>query len=1163
VLLCTSSLIAQQTYDIRFKLDNIDCEKNEVCYFVQIRSANENSWMLAGQNYRVFYDASRATYKVGSGISQLPPNDYAPFTLTTNVPGTDASAFNGLLPFDKTLGFLNYSIDLMDLASGGIALDASGEWINTTMLCFNVTDETINNANECINLIWARPGLTDAYATAFVEVSEWTGQNSTINAETDVYDDLDENDGDEACISALCGIGNPTEISDAACSDGVDNDNDGLVDCADPDCESTSPCINQEQQFFGIRMSLESLDCETNQACYSVELRSEGRNAFILGGQNYGLYYNSDIATFVQGVSIMEQDIFTPFTLIENSENVNSSNVGVLVFDSDLGFLNYSIDLSGFAASTFEVPTNTWVKTSTLCFNISADAIGDPSSCFKVTWGRQGLTDDYSSSFVEIDEYIDNTQSAPVTGMLYDDLNEEDGDASCFTQSCSTSENNAASCADGVDNDNDGLVDCADPTCEGLSVCSDPNIFVVGDFVFEDLNGNGIQESGENGINGIMISLYPDNNSDGEADDINSPLGVTVSASGPDGNGQYGFNVAAGKYLLIANDLADYTITSSNQGNDSTIDNDYNSNASTGTIEVEEGNTRNDIDLGLFRLGSLSGVAFNDANADGVQQNSEDGINNIIVNLYRDDNQDGVADDPNSPDATTSTASSNDIDGSYEFINLFPGSFVIEFKSGIGFTSTQADVGNNDNVDSDVNPSTGFTSTINLQSGQIIDNVYAGYVPGTAVGDLIWNDEDGDGIKDESESGVNGITVRLFNSNDDLVSNTVTATNPNTDEAGYYKFTDLDPGSYYIEVVLTAGFVSSEADVISDEENDSDLTNDNGPNTSSTFSLDQGEVICDLDAGIYQGGRVNGLVWQDDATGTMGVYEIDLDTPLEDILVKLLNSDNQVIAETQTNNAGEYSFNEIRVGSYAIMFVGPENFSFVNANVGNDDDIDSEVTNNTDGTTNLFSVGVGDVISAINAGLQFGTLPVDLISFTGYWNQKTDVNTLNWSTATEINNDLFEIERSFESTGGFKKVGEVEGNGTSSTIKDYSYTDTDISLSGTYYYKLKQKDFNGDFEYSEVIAVDVNRIGKAYVNILENPFSENLSIELFTEDHANAEFSLFDLNGRLIFNVFNNSNRLLKGKNRIAANTDNLQVGQYILMIKIAEERFVKKVIKL
>ncbi len=148
--------------------------------------------------------------------------------------------------------------------------------------------------------------------------------------------------------------------------------------------------------------------------------------------------------------------------------------------------------------------------------------------------------------------------------------------------------------------------------------------------------------------------------------------------------------------------------------------------------------------------------------------------------------------------------------------------------------------------------------------------------------------------------------------------------------------------------------------------------------------MTDGQVICDLDAGIYQGGTVNGIVWQDSEAGISGVFETGIDSPLENILVKLLNSDGEVVAETLTNANGEYTFTSIRQGSYSVMFVLPDNLSFVNANEGSDDNVDSEVVNVSEGTTELFFVGVGATINAINAGSQFGTLPVDLISFTGY-----------------------------------------------------------------------------------------------------------------------------------------------------------------------------------
>jgi archaellum component FlaF (FlaF/FlaG flagellin family) len=1165
LLACFSFINAQQTYDIRFKLDNIDCEKNEVCYHVQIRSANGQNWALAGQNYRIFYDGSKATYKVGSGLSLLPPNDYSPFTLTTNVPNTDASAFNGLLPFDETLGFLNYSIDLMDLASGGIRFPADGSWVSTSLICFNMVDETIEDPTQCLNLIWARAGLTDTYATAFVEVSEWTGQNATINAETDIYDDLDENDGDDACISALCGVGNPTEISDAACSDGVDNDNDGLIDCNDPDCENTSPCIATEQQFYGIRLSLGSLDCETNQVCYNVELKSEGKTSFLLGEQNYRLFYDSELASFVQGISDMAQNTFTPFTLLENTEDVNASNQGDLPFDDNLGFLDYSIGLSGFEPSTFEVPTNRWVKTSTLCFNLAEGVIGDAASCFNVVWARDGITNGYKTTFVEINEFVSPTDSRPTSGMLYDDLNAEDGNSSCFTDSCTDFENSGTACGDGKDNDGDGLVDCADPDCEAISACNDNKAF-IGDMVFEDLNGNGIRENSEQGINSITISIFADANQDGNPDSPNNPIATTVSATNfsNETQGNYGFSVPPGNYVLVASDLSGYSITRRNQGNDPAINSDYEpANARTATINLVANGNRADIDLGLYRFASISGIAFNDVNADGIAQAGENGLNNVIVNLYKDLNSDGNPDNINEIVATTTTAPLNGNAGRYSFQNLAPCPYVLQFKPGVGFSPTIKDAGSNDNVDSDIVAESGITMTVVLQSGQNISNIYAGYVAGTAVGDFVWNDADGDGVKDPSETGVNGITVRLFNSSGTLISNTVTVSHPETAAAGYYKFTDLSPGNYYIQLVLNNNLVSTIPNAIGDEEIDSDITDANGPNTSSTFTLTTGQVICDLDAGIYTGGSISGLIWQDKESGVAGVYEQGVDTPLENIRIKLLDDEGTILDEVNSNSTGQYTFSLLKAGSYRVMIVGPQNLSFVNPNAGNNDDIDSEVTNTNDGTTDLIFVGVGANILGINGGFQFGTLPVDLLSFTGYWNRDSDANILNWSTITEINNQAFEIERSINLKNGFDYIGVVEGNGNSTSLIDYEFHDNNISISGTYYYRLKQIDYNGDFEYSDVIAIEVSRIGSAYVKVIQNPVTEKIRLEMFSEDDVITEISLFDLNGKLMSSSQEKQYLLPIGKSTISVDTDHLNKGQYFLLVKMAEERFVKKIVKL
>jgi hypothetical protein len=93
------------------------------------------------------------------------------------------------------------------------------------------------------------------------------------------------------------------------------------------------------------------------------------------------------------------------------------------------------------------------------------------------------------------------------------------------------------------------------------------------------------------------------------------------------------------------------------------------------------------------------------------------------------------------------------------------------------------------------------------------------------------------------------------------------------------------------------------------------------------------------------------------------------------------------------------------------------------------------------------------------------TLPVDLISFEA--EREGDNIKLNWATASEENNNYFEIQKSYDGIV-FTPIGYAEGAGNSNTILDYSYTDTDISK---VFYRLKQIDFNGEFEYSDVVAV--------------------------------------------------------------------------------------------
>ncbi|MEZ4910140.1 MAG: Calx-beta domain-containing protein [Saprospiraceae bacterium] len=199
-LLLIPFFVYSQNYDIRFNRSSVNCQTGQVCYDVQLRPNGSETFNLAGQNYRIFYNSSLASYV--SGTSLL-PSQYTGYTLVQDVQDANADAENGPLSFEATLGFLNYTMDLNDTENGGIVLP-SGQWTTTSNLCFTVEPEVIDNPNVCLEMVWGRDGLTDGYATAFVEVSRWVSTNFTTNSIGILYDDLDSGDGDGACFNTAC-----------------------------------------------------------------------------------------------------------------------------------------------------------------------------------------------------------------------------------------------------------------------------------------------------------------------------------------------------------------------------------------------------------------------------------------------------------------------------------------------------------------------------------------------------------------------------------------------------------------------------------------------------------------------------------------------------------------------------------------------------------------------------------------------------------------------------------------------------------------------------------------------------------------------------------------------------------------------------------------------
>ena len=184
---------------------------------------------------------------------------------------------------------------------------------------------------------------------------------------------------------------------------------------------------------------------------------------------------------------------------------------------------------------------------------------------------------------------------------------------------------------------------------------------------------------------------------------------------------------------------------------------------------------------------------------------------------------------------------------------------------------------------------------------------------------------------------------------------------------------------------------------------------------------------------------------------------------------------------------------------------------------------------------------------------QVDPVPVELTSFTANASQSSVV--LVWETATEVNNYGFEIERSFDNTN-FSTLGFVKGKGSTTEKQIYSFTDQ-TSLTGKTYYRLRQVDFDGRFEYSEVISVE-NTIPESFSlnQNFPNPFNPSTRIQFSIPQETQVELAIYDATGKLVENLV--SEVKAAGYHEVIWNATNNASGIYFAQIKAG--KFVKNI---
>jgi hypothetical protein len=177
-----------------------------------------------------------------------------------------------------------------------------------------------------------------------------------------------------------------------------------------------------------------------------------------------------------------------------------------------------------------------------------------------------------------------------------------------------------------------------------------------------------------------------------------------------------------------------------------------------------------------------------------------------------------------------------------------------------------------------------------------------------------------------------------------------------------------------------------------------------------------------------------------------------------------------------------------------------------------------------------------------------------MLSFEGIKNENNAV--LNWATSSEINNEFFIVERSFDGIN-FEKIGKVKGNNNSIVISNYSFTD--INVFGDFknqivYYRLNQIDFDGTSSISKMVLVTSNNENNSIV-IFPNPSNGAFNISFDSKNSSAAKLKIIDVYGKTIWY---NERTLLNGINAINV---NLSKGNYILIMEENDKVTTKKII--
>jgi len=377
------------------------------------------------------------------------------------------------------------------------------------------------------------------------------------------------------------------------------------------------------------------------------------------------------------------------------------------------------------------------------------------------------------------------------------------------------------------------IITIAPPDCR--------NISSIGDFVWEDLNGDGQQSIGEPGIAGVQVNLFRFD-------------GVYLATIFTDALGKFTFeNLYPDRYYLEFVAPSGFASTFAGIENDQTDSNVDNTNGpgTTSAFYIGLGVDFESLDAGYYKCISIGDLVWYDINQNDVWDSNENGINELKVNLWKHHFGNWLVWDHKYTGQKPGSLS----DDGYFIFCAPPGEYYIEvIMPNIGLVRARPNIGSNEEIDSDIN-SVGETAVFMVLSGQTKTDIGAGFYPMAQAGNFVWRDDNANGLQDAFEPPVSGVKVEAIEwSTGNIVNEDI------TDDQGIYLIDYLEKQDYYFKFTPPSDYTPT-IPQNGPNDIDSDVDQSFGPNTTRVFTFTPDMNNINIDLGLIYG--VLPLNWLD------------------------------------------------------------------------------------------------------------------------------------------------------------------------------------------------------------------------------------------------------------------------------------------------------------